>query len=527
MLNFVSMRSILFKIILSISLFGYTQTKPNLDKVDDAVVLILIYDYKGEFQGHGSGFVIDTIGTIATNYHVVEGSYSMKVKFDLNGSQEIFEVDKVLSGDKNKDLATISIKNYKNLRFPYLKIAKTPAKKGDDCWAIGTPADIQYMNTITEGIVSNIYPFGINVWKGSMLQVSAPYTHGSSGGALVNKIGEAIGITCGGQADEDGARANINWAISTEELKNLPAINKIRLVDPNSIPCQLSFYTNSPYVGSVYLYVDGLYIGSFTKYFLNSTPQCGEEGTITRNLYTGIHSYTVYYANTRQSYYGTISLNPGQCQIFKVNGPNTQQSYYNPYTSLFKRKKFEDKKVFNWAIYSGLTISEDIADMSIPKIPIPIYIERSFKENRFSLRTRIAFATGNGQSLIYYPNIGEYLESINKSSYISSKVDFKFIWNRKFRLNYWFGPTLGFSSIKNYSSSNYTSWNPNTGQESVDKIDITENIFGLCYGIKIGTDAYITKRFYLSLDYGYVKYNSLGYWGLDYNLIVGYRFNLF
>jgi hypothetical protein len=505
-------------------LFG--QTKPNLDKADDAVVLIMIYDYKGEYQGHGSGFVIDSLGTIATNYHVVEGSYSMKVQFDNNGTKQIFDVDKILSGDKNKDLATISIKKESGKKFSYLKSSKTAPNKGDDCWAIGTPADPQYMNTITEGIVSNIYPNGIQDWTGRMLQVSAPYTHGSSGGALINKNGEAIGVTCGGQPDEDGARANINWAISIDELKNLPSINKERLIDPNSIPCQLSFYTNSPYSGSVYLYVDGIYIGYFTKYFPNTAPQCGAEGTITRNLYAGVHSYTVYYASTGQYYYGTITLTPGQCQIFGVAGPSAQ-SYYNPYASLFSnRKVFDDKNEFNWAVYSGYTASLYVGDAYVPKIPIPVMVERSFNENKFAIRSKIEFFKGKQETQDYYTSF-EPTTSTRKSSYFASITDLKLIWNRKYRFNFWTGPTLGFTKFENYLSYYTSDYNFNTGQYENILVEESENLSGISYGLRFGFDMYATKRFYLSSDFGYMKYRGLNQAGADINIMIGYRFRSF
>ena len=39
------------------------QTKPDIEKLDDAVVLVMIYDYQGNFVGHGSGFIIDNKGT--------------------------------------------------------------------------------------------------------------------------------------------------------------------------------------------------------------------------------------------------------------------------------------------------------------------------------------------------------------------------------------------------------------------------------------------------------------------------------
>ena len=88
------MKFILF-IFLIIST-GLRAQVPNIDKIDDAVVLIKIYDYKGQYVGHGSGFSISKEGVIVTNYHVVEGSYSMKVVFDKNGYKSTYNVDKII-----------------------------------------------------------------------------------------------------------------------------------------------------------------------------------------------------------------------------------------------------------------------------------------------------------------------------------------------------------------------------------------------------------------------------------------------
>jgi hypothetical protein len=321
-------------IILTLTLFS--QTTPNFDKINKAVVVVLIYDFKGNLVGHGSGFIIDEKGTVITNYHVVEEAYSLKVRVAINGKKSDYEVSNIISGNKSIDLAKISIKNIYNAKFNFLSLGKIETKIGEKCWAIGTPSDIDYMNTVTEGNISNMYPNGIKIWKGKMLQVSAPFTHGSSGGALVNNKGEIIGVTCGGASDEDGARANINWAISISELNNLYTINKKSIVDPNKIPCQIGFYTNNPYTGNVYFYVDGVYIGTFSKYFQNSyTPTCGETGTITRYLYAGNHNYSIYYGESNQWYHGTINLGPGQCQIFRVGDTKktyVNENYYTPPT---------------------------------------------------------------------------------------------------------------------------------------------------------------------------------------------------
>ncbi|MFN5182043.1 MAG: trypsin-like peptidase domain-containing protein [Bacteroidota bacterium] len=319
----------------------YAQGKLDFEKLDDAVVVVETFDVNGNYYGHGSGFIIDAKGTVVTNYHNVITASSLKIMTDISGVKAEYDVDLILKGDREKDLALLSIKsNAKS--FPYLNISKLFPKKGEECWAIGTPQDIKYMNTISKGLVSNIHEDGVNLdgkihWKGDkIIQLNAAITHGSSGGALLNEKGEVIGVTCGGDDNDisdkndlldnlNKNRAQLNFAISIDEINKLPLINKKSVVNPDAIPCQLGFYTNNPYTSYVSLYIDRIYVGNFTKYFPNnSTPSCGQEGTITKYLYAGTHSYQVYYAETGDWFYGSINLNPGECQMFRVASQSTQ-----------------------------------------------------------------------------------------------------------------------------------------------------------------------------------------------------------
>jgi hypothetical protein len=168
---------------------------------------------------------------VVTNYHVIDNAYTIIARLDINGRLIDFEVEKVISGDYDIDLATILLKNPNQINLPSLNISKSLPKKGEDCWTIGTPFDDDFMNSVTEGIVSNIYPNGVGRWHSHIIQVSAPFSQGSSGGALVNSFGEVIGVTCGGHDHETAARANINFAVWIGELEELPSINKPIVLD--------------------------------------------------------------------------------------------------------------------------------------------------------------------------------------------------------------------------------------------------------------------------------------------------------
>jgi len=485
------------------------QTKPDIDKVDNAVVIVMIYDYQGNYVGHGSGFVIDDKGTVVTNYHVVKGASSLKVKIDNNGYKEVYDVENIISGDESKDLVKISLKNSSSKKFPFLTLSKTFPAKGDDCWAIGTPADEKYMNTVSRGLISNIDKFSTP----KMLQTNAEITHGSSGGVLINNKGEVIGVTSAGDGTEDGARASINFAIWIGELNVLSPINKKSIVDPSSIPCQLSFYTNSPYTGSVYFYIDGNYVGSFSKYFQNNyTPTCGDDGTITRYLYSGTHTYQVYYVSIGKWYYGTIALNPGQCQIFKVGGlspSNNTGNFYN--YSVYSREKIEDRGTSKWFIATGFSFVETGRGL-----PLPLFVEK-YISDKYSLRGNIQWIKRDSDKSA----------GINYSNkYFGIGFDYKKIFSSPYRWNWFLAATCNYRFVNIRHEIYETTFPTGGGNNFPITVDnsYNENKNHFFTGIRFGGDRYSGQRCYITWDLG-LGYNSF-HKGIssDMNLLIGYRF---
>jgi len=391
-----------------------------------------------------------------------------------------------------------------------LKLNKSIPSKGENCWTIGTPADIDNMNSVTEGIVSNIYLNGKTDWTGKMLQVSAPYTHGSSGGALINNRGEVIGITCGGNETKDGARANLNYAISAIELDNLKSLNTTRIVDPNSIPCQLSFYTNYESIGNVYLYVDGIYIGTFNKYFPNNIePDCNAPGTITRFLYPGTHKIYVEWKDANIYFSGEITLSPGSCKKIPVapiqrNYNNYPSFYYDDFS--FVGRKIEDRGPYEWTIYTGISTNSTVLETN-KTYPFSIFVEKMLSSKKYSIR-------GNIQAINSSPD--EYSGYDYSAKYFGMGVDLKRIYYRPYRWNYFLAGTINYRSInKDYDNSYYYYTPP--ADEGKDG--------HLFIGIRAGGDRYTTERFYITTDFGYGYNSRFKRFDLDFNFLLGYKFN--
>jgi S1-C subfamily serine protease len=149
-----------------------------------AVVLIETYGDDGKVSGAGSGFLVSADGRILTNFHVIQHTKRATVRL---ANEDAYDSVDVLDVDKRKDIALLKIKA---VNLSYLKLGHSAAVQvGDKLYTLGTPLGV-FQNTLSEGLLS-----GIRQMDGyKMFQLSAPVSHGSSGGPVFNAQGEVIGI---------------------------------------------------------------------------------------------------------------------------------------------------------------------------------------------------------------------------------------------------------------------------------------------------------------------------------------------
>ncbi len=178
-------------------------------KCSPAVFYIEVYDQSGKPFAMGSGFFIDSDGTAVTNYHVIEGAASAKIR--LSDSGKVHRIESVYDYSAEEDWAVVKVSGKD---FPYLEIEKEEAVRGGQVvYAIGSPQGLE--NTISEGLVSN--PNRI-IGDAQYIQISVPISQGSSGGALINQSGKVIGITSAIWAE--GQNLNLARPISVIEGYN-------------------------------------------------------------------------------------------------------------------------------------------------------------------------------------------------------------------------------------------------------------------------------------------------------------------
>jgi len=175
---------------------------------------------------YASAFCIDPAGVFVTNQHVVDEGKSFSVVLSPGEKDQIVFKAHVIRTDSKSDLALLKADSVKPL--PSLKLGDTSAlSEAMEVVAFGYPfgaalafKDGQYPNvTVSLGHLTSLRK-DAGVLK--LLQIDASLNPGNSGGPLINKKGEVIGIVAAGIPG-----TGINLAIPVSDLKALlvkPAI---------------------------------------------------------------------------------------------------------------------------------------------------------------------------------------------------------------------------------------------------------------------------------------------------------------
>ena len=181
---------------------------PAIAKSANGAIVTIVMADNDKPIARGTGFLVSQDGVIVTNYHVIANGNIAVVKFS---DGKALPVDGVLAADKVRDLAIIKIHG-KNFRALTLGNSDR-VQIGEDVVAIGNPLGLEL--TVSNGILSGVRT--VEKEGGKFLQVTAPISHGSSGGPLFNMTGEVIGITS--MYFEGGE--NLNFAIPVNDAKRL------------------------------------------------------------------------------------------------------------------------------------------------------------------------------------------------------------------------------------------------------------------------------------------------------------------
>ncbi|QQR43218.1 trypsin-like peptidase domain-containing protein [Myxococcus xanthus] len=170
-----------------------------------AVVYLRTYDALGKQVGLGSGFLVEK-GRVVTNAHVLEGAARVEV-YDFEDNI-VGTADYAESLSHRIDLAVLpSMANVPGV----LRLADKEPLVGDGVIVIGAPQGLT--NTVSTGIVSAFRSHNGRRW----MQISAPISQGSSGGPVMNRKGDVVGVSVAVLRDGQ----NLNFAVPGRDVRAL------------------------------------------------------------------------------------------------------------------------------------------------------------------------------------------------------------------------------------------------------------------------------------------------------------------
>jgi len=145
----------------------------------------------------GSGIIYSSDGYIITNYHVIEGaveSRNSSISVYLSSEPDEPITASVIGYNIASDLAVIKIE--KN-GLPAVEIGDSDKLKvGQYAVAIGSPGGMEFMNSVSYGIISGLNR-SLSTGTGesmTLIQTDAAINPGNSGGALLDGEGKLIGV---------------------------------------------------------------------------------------------------------------------------------------------------------------------------------------------------------------------------------------------------------------------------------------------------------------------------------------------
>ena len=161
-------------------------------------------------RSNGTGFFVTADGFLVTNAHVVEGCDDPKV---IHGVAEPMPAV-VLARDTENDLALLKVE----FLTDHVAALRAGVRVGEEIAAFGYPLQgtLSAGGNFTVGNVSALA--GMNN-DSTRLQISAPIQPGNSGGPVIDRAGNVIGVVVSGLlAHQKGAAQNVNFAININVL---------------------------------------------------------------------------------------------------------------------------------------------------------------------------------------------------------------------------------------------------------------------------------------------------------------------
>ena len=146
-------------------------------------------------HGVGSGVVIDDRGDILTSLHVVAGADDIQVTF-ADGTQSKAQV---AVRQPENDIAVVRASQLPAQLVPATLGNPNAVRIGDEAFVVGNPLGLY--GSMSAGVISGLNrsfsPTNSNQRLKGLIQIDAAVNPGNSGGPLLNRYGQVIGIVAG------------------------------------------------------------------------------------------------------------------------------------------------------------------------------------------------------------------------------------------------------------------------------------------------------------------------------------------
>jgi S1-C subfamily serine protease len=162
--------------------------------------LVLIQTRLDSSEGHGdgglgSGVVINDRGDILTSLHVVEGASEIQIVF-ADGTRANGEV---IAEQVESDIAVLASDQLPEVLVPAVLGNPNSMRVGDEAFAVGNPFGLY--SSVSAGVISGFgrtfQPEGRDQVLEDLIQIDAAVNPGNSGGPLLNRYGQVVGIVVG------------------------------------------------------------------------------------------------------------------------------------------------------------------------------------------------------------------------------------------------------------------------------------------------------------------------------------------
>ena len=162
--------------------------------IQPSVVLIEV-EFKYGQEGLGSGVIVDDAGDILTSLHVVANAEKISITF-ADGTRSD---GSVASAQPENDIAVLQATTLPQLFVPATLGNPRALQVGDEAYVVGNPFGLY--SSMSAGVVSGFdrtfQPRESTVKLQGLIQIDAAVNPGNSGGPLLNRYGQVVGIVTG------------------------------------------------------------------------------------------------------------------------------------------------------------------------------------------------------------------------------------------------------------------------------------------------------------------------------------------